>query len=106
MKILLDENLPHALRLELPDHDCFTVTYMGWSGISNGQLLQRAAEENFDAMISIDRGIEYEQGHLPCAVVILMVKSNNIERIRPLIPDLLRALKSLHPHTLAKVGFP
>jgi hypothetical protein len=104
MKILLDENLPHALRLELPGHDCFTVTYMGWTGISNGQLLKKAAEENFDAMISIDRGIEYEQGQLPCAVVVLMVKSNNIERIRPLIPSILRTLKSLRPHALMKIG--
>lgn len=104
MKILLDENLPHALRLELPDHEVFTVTYMGWAGISNGQLLAKAAQENFDAMISIDRGIEYEQGHLPCAVIILMVKSNNIECIRPLIPQILRILKSLQPRALVKVG--
>lgn len=104
MKILLDENLPHALRLELRGHEVFTVTYMGWTGISNGQLLARAAEQGFDVMISTDRGIEYQQGDLPCAVVILMVKSNNIERIRPLIPEIQRTLKSLKAQTLVKVG--
>ena len=25
MKLLLDENLPHELRHELPGHDCYTV---------------------------------------------------------------------------------
>jgi predicted nuclease of predicted toxin-antitoxin system len=27
MKVLLDENLPHALRHHLPGHDVYTVTY-------------------------------------------------------------------------------
>ena len=40
MKLLLDENLPHALRLELPGHDCYTVAFMGWSGVENGALLR------------------------------------------------------------------
>ena len=43
MKLLLDENLPHALRRELPGHDAFTVQYMGWSRAKNGQLLAMAA---------------------------------------------------------------
>jgi hypothetical protein len=33
MKLLLDENLPHQLRHEIGGHECFTVTYMGWSGV-------------------------------------------------------------------------
>jgi hypothetical protein len=28
MKLLLDENLPHALRYEFPSHDVYTVAYM------------------------------------------------------------------------------
>jgi len=54
MKLLLDENLPHKLRFMIPGHDCFTVTYMGWEGIGNGDLLQLAAAEGFTALISND----------------------------------------------------
>jgi len=42
MKLLLDENLPHQLRNEIPGHDCVTVAYMGWGGLENGELLTRA----------------------------------------------------------------
>ena len=104
MKLLLDENLPHQLRLELEGHEVYTTTYMGWTGVANGELLARAAGEGFDAVISNDRGIEYEQSKLPCAVVILMVKSNNIEAIRPLIPEIQSVLKIIRPGTLEKVG--
>jgi hypothetical protein len=39
MKLLLDEHLPHGRRSEIPGHDVFTVAFMGWSGVENGELL-------------------------------------------------------------------
>ena len=45
MKIVLDENLPHDLRYFLPRHEIFTVAYMGWSGIENGELLKKVRRE-------------------------------------------------------------
>ena len=51
MKILLDENLPHALRHEIQGHDVFTVQFMGWSGLKNGELLARAMAAGFGAII-------------------------------------------------------
>jgi len=108
VKLLLDENLPHQLRLELPGHDVFTVAYMGWGGIENGDLLKQAADNGFDALITNDRGLEYQQNpaSLPVAVVVVLSSTNTIEAIRPLIPDLLSALAALTPRTFAKVSTP
>jgi predicted nuclease of predicted toxin-antitoxin system len=94
VKILLDENLPHQLRLELPGHDVFATSFMGWGGIENGELLRRAATEQFDVLVTNDRGLEYQQNRnaLPVAVVVLLVESNTIESIRPAIPTLLTCL--------------
>jgi hypothetical protein len=61
MKLLLDENLPHQLRHELPGHNCYSVAYMGWAGVENGELLRRAASEGFEALISKDANLQYEQ---------------------------------------------
>ncbi|HEY2413701.1 MAG TPA: DUF5615 family PIN-like protein [Pirellulaceae bacterium] len=52
MKLLLDENLSHKLRTEIVGHDVFTVAFMGWPGVENGELLTRAATDGFDALIS------------------------------------------------------
>ena len=103
MKLLLDQNLPHGIRHELPGH-----AYMGWDAIENGELLRLAAQNGFDALITNDRGLEYEQnlGTLPVAVVIVLAKSNTIEAIRPLDPDLLATLAGRHPGELAKVSAP
>jgi predicted nuclease of predicted toxin-antitoxin system len=86
MKLLLDENLPRQLRHEISSHDCSTVAFMGWSGVENGELLRRAAVAKFDAVVTKDAGVEFEQNlvNLPLAVVVLHAASNDIDGIRPL----------------------
>ena len=62
MKVLLDENLPHELRLLLmPTHEVFTVSFLGWSAYENGDLLTQAATNGFEAVITKDQGIEHQQ---------------------------------------------
>jgi hypothetical protein len=106
MKALLDENLPHQLRQEIVGHEFFTVAYMGWSGVDNGELLRRAVAEGFAALISNDRGLEYEQdlAGLPIAVIVLLAPTNTIESIRPLLPNLERALSEVKPGQLRKIS--
>lgn len=106
MKLLLDENLPHQLRFEFLDHECFTVAYMGWSGVKNGELLNLAQAEGFDVFLTKDAGIHYEQNLslLPITVVILQAPSNDIEDIRPLLPLLHATMCTLQPRELVRVG--
>lgn len=93
------------MRLELPGHDVRTVAHMGWSGISNGKLLSLAAAEGFDAIITNDRGLEYEQNlsSLPLTVVVLLSRSNTIASIRSLYGRLSEALTSAAPGDFIKI---
>lgn len=88
MKIPLDENLPHDLRAWLDEHEVYTVTYLGWSGIRNGHLLRRAAESGFFALVTQDRGMEFEQNldRLPLALVIVFAPSNDPDDLQPFVP--------------------
>ena len=106
MKILLDENLPHRLRPLLTGHDVFTVAFMNWKGVQNGELLALAAADGFDVVITKDTGMLYEQNpeRLPCSIVVLEAASNELEDIRPLVPSLLELLKALPARTFARLG--
>ena len=106
MKLLLDENLPHALRVALAPHEAFTVAYLGWSGVENGELLAQAAASGFDALITNDRGLEYERNlaTLPLAVIVLLAEANTIEAIRPLLPAIRAALGSLKACSFVKLS--
>ncbi len=108
MKLLLDENLPHRLRPLLVGHDAFTVAFMKWKGIENGALLSLAARHGFDAVLTKDSGIEYEQNplQLPCSVVILEAESNSLRHIQPLVPVVLNVLPTLPPCVVVRVRQP
>jgi hypothetical protein len=71
MRVLLDECVPKRRRAELTGHAVRTVAEMGWSGIKNGQLLQRAATE-FDCFLTVDRNLQFQQriDALPLAVLV------------------------------------
>jgi len=106
MKVLLDENLPHDLRHCLPGHTAFTVAYMQWAGIRNGELMERAATAGFDVMISLDAGLEYQQNltSLPIAVILLRARSNTLADVEPHVPAIRETLASLKPRTLVRLG--
>jgi len=108
VKLLPDENLPHRMRLELPAHDVLTAAYMGWAGVENGELLRLAAAAGFDALVTNDRGLEYQQNldQLPLAVVVVLASANTIEAIRPAYAELLALLARLRPREFAKLTVP
>jgi predicted nuclease of predicted toxin-antitoxin system len=106
MKLLLDENLPHRLRSLLTGHEVYTVAYMKWNGIENGELLELAAKSGFDAMLTKDNGMPYEQnvGSLPCALVVLKAPSNALRDLQPLVPDILTQLPLLASRSISRIG--
>lgn len=59
----------------LPGHDVRTVGEMGWAGRRNGDLL-RAAEQQFDAFITVDRNIEYQQNISSFAIGIVLLRAS------------------------------
>jgi predicted nuclease of predicted toxin-antitoxin system len=105
VRILLDENLPVRLADALPGHEVETVVGLGWAGITNGELLRRAAD-SFDALLTMDKQLERQQSvrTLPFGVVLLVAASNRIADRQPLIPELRRMLEGVQPGTLVRVG--
>lgn len=96
MKILLDESVPKALGFELTGHFVRTVQTMGWSGMSNGRLLQLMAEGGFEVLVTCDQNIEYQQSaDLPVALVVLIAPNNRVPTILRLVPELLDVLRSI-----------
>jgi hypothetical protein len=60
MRILIDECLDWRLCRALAGHDCSSVQKMGWGGLTNGALLERA-EKEFDVFVTGDRNLSFQQ---------------------------------------------
>ena len=105
MRLLLDECVPKRLKRELRGHEATTVQDMGWAGIKNGELL-KLADTQFDALLTVDQGIEYQQNlsGLNISVVIMMALSNDADDLRPLLPAVEEVLNVLRPGKIMRVG--
>jgi predicted nuclease of predicted toxin-antitoxin system len=87
MRLLVDENLDWRLGRDLPGHQTESVSSLGWTGIQNGELLAKATEAGFDALVTMDSNMVHQQniGRYAIAVVALRARSNRLADTRPLI---------------------
>lgn len=92
-RLLLDENLPQLFGAFLAGHEVETVRSMGWTGVKNGTLLKRAAEE-FDVLLTMDKSMQYQQSlkGLHLAVIIIRARSNSPEDLKPMVLPVLQAI--------------
>ena len=107
MRVLLDENLPHDLIAALAGHIVSTVQGMGWAGVENGELLRRASS-HVDAFVTMDRRLQQEQNLsvFPFGVVLIVARSNRVQDLLPLVPEVLAALGRIQAGRLEQVVRP
>lgn len=97
MKILLDENLPLKLAFDFDkDYDVYSVRKLGWGGKKNGELLKLMIENSFEVFITLDKNLRYQQNieKFKICIFLLKVKDSKHQTIQPLVPKILKYLKS------------
>jgi len=75
MKLLLDENLPKKLKLDYFEHEIYTVREKGWNGIKNGLLLQLLTEQGFDALLTFDKNLQYQQNFRKYTITVFVMSA-------------------------------
>jgi predicted nuclease of predicted toxin-antitoxin system len=103
MRVLLDENLPHRLRVALPGHEVFTADYMGWAGIQNGSLLRLVEAGGFEVFVTADRKMRGQQNLVgrPFAVVYLTAQEWPMLSAR--VAEILAAIDAAVPGSVQVV---
>lgn len=106
MKLLLDENLPRLLKIELgPDHEVFTVRDMKWLGKKNGELLGLLTLNGFDGFITLDKNLKYQQNinRFPIRIFVLDAPNSKIETLKQYLPKLLETLGERAPFGIIQI---
>ena len=94
MRLLLDENLPHALKALLTPHEVFSVQDMGWRSVKNGALIARA-EGEFDVFITADKNLRYQQNLKGRRLAILELPTNRKPYLIEIPHKILAALEQM-----------
>src|ERR1035437_4498923 len=104
MKILLDHCMPRSFRRLLTACDVKTTFEMRWADLGNGELLAAAAPL-FNAFITVDQNIRYQQNlaTLPLSVFILVAPNNQLAILAPYAPIVLETLQNLKSICLVRI---
>jgi hypothetical protein len=101
--VLLDENLDHALRKLLGQHEVVTVTYMGWAGLKNGELLQAAEATGFDVFLTGDQTLFQEQNLSRRRLAVIALTAIQLPVIRESLPKIVAAIDAATPGSFQTV---
>ena len=77
MRILLDESVPVQVRRALHGHSVSTAVELGWRGVGNSELLDRAEAEGFELVIVADKNLRHQQNLTKRRVAILELWTNH-----------------------------
>lgn len=103
MKVLLDENLPHRLRKNAGSHKVFTVSYKGWAGLKNGELLRTAEENGIEVFVTGDQTLNYEQNLTGRQIAIVVLSSIDWHILKDSLPKIIAAIDNAAPGSFQRV---
>lgn len=91
MKNLPDENFPRTHKNFLADDEAYTVREMGWSGKTNGELLDLIDLGSFDILNTADKNHRVQQPmpEYKVAVVLIRASDNHLQTVNQSPPEIL-----------------
>lgn len=87
MRVIFDENVPAPLRRHLSGYEVTTLQEQGWSGISNGDLIERV-DGRFDVLILADKNLRYQQNLTTRRVALIELPTNRWPQVANLASQL------------------
>ncbi len=105
MKVLVDECVPRPLLKRLHGHTLHTTQDMGWTGIKNGSLLA-LAEREFDAFLTSDQNLMYQQNLKGRRMAILVLSTNLWPLLKQRSELVQTALNQLQPGAFLELAIP
>lgn len=102
-RVLIDECLPVQLHRWLRGFEARTVTYMGWSGKSDAELLA-AASGRFDILLTGDRRLVGENDLAAAGLAVVVVAETRRRAVEQKVDAIVEALRAATPGAVVVVA--
>jgi len=90
----------------LPNHVVETAYERGWSNLKNGDLLSEAEAEGFDALITTDQNLRYQQDLSGWRISVVVLMTTNWPRIKNHADLVVQVIDNLQPGSYEEISFP
>ncbi len=102
--MLFDQGTPIPLRTALTGHTISTAFEMRWAELDNGDLLD-AAEAAFDALITTDQNLRYQQNLGGRRLAILVLPTTSWPIIQTHVAEVVAAINGLRAGEYRELSF-
>jgi hypothetical protein len=82
-------------------HQVMTAFELGWSLLSNGALLKAAEENGFEAFVTTDQNLRYQQKVGGRRISILVLPFASWPKLKPHTAAIVKAVEDLKPGDFA-----
>ena len=106
MKILFDQGTPVPLRRSLSVHEITTAHERGWGNKKNGELLSAAEADGFEAIVTTDQNLKYQQNLADRQLAILVLMTTDWRTIRSHMDYVASAVDALEAGDYRELIFP
>ena len=106
MRFLFDQGTPAPLRAHLTNHEVSTVFELGWSALSNGELLTRAEAAGYAGLVTTDQNLKYQQNLPSRRIAIAVLLTTSWPRIERHIAVINTELDKLAPGGYVEIAVP
>jgi hypothetical protein len=106
VKILFDQNTPAPLRHALPGHEIATAYERGWHTLQNGELLAAAETDGFEALLTADQNLRYQQNLVGRRIAIAVLMSTDWRSIKPHTPYIATVIEALASGEYVEISLP
>lgn len=106
MRILFDQGTPVPLRKFLEKHQVSTAYELGWSQLTNGDLLNAAEQEAFDVFITTDKNLQYQQNLTTRKIAIIVLSSTSWPQIQKVLDLTIHTIDKSAPNSYVEILIP
>ena len=104
VRILFDQGVPVPLRKKLAGHEVTTCKEKGWDQITNGDLIAQA-ETLFEAFVSTDQNLKYQQNLKNRKIAILVLPTTSWRKLEQNAATIKQALDTIKAGQYLKIIF-
>jgi hypothetical protein len=107
LRIVFDKNVPVGVRRFLANHEVRTFADLAWHPqLENGDLLSKAEAAGFDAMVTSDQNIKYQQNLAGRKLALVVLGSNIWPLVRDHDDEIASAIEAAAPGSYKFIEMP
>jgi hypothetical protein len=106
MRVLFDHGTPSGIAGSLRGHQVTEALERGWDRISNGDLLRVAEAEDFDVLLTTDKGIRYQQNLAGRKIAVVVLGNSTWPIVRLYLDRIAAAVDQAKPGSYSEVEIP